>query len=104
MQLFGSLKVLMALLGSSCPLLGRSGPKMGPKMGPKSGPKSDQKVVQKMTPKITKKVQILGPKMGPQICNFGKGAAQAEPAGALLKALVFKMAPRWLKMAPRSPR
>ena len=30
MQLFGSLKLLMALLGSSCPLFGRSGPKMGP--------------------------------------------------------------------------
>ena len=31
MQLFGSLKLLMALLGSSCPLFGRSGPKMNPK-------------------------------------------------------------------------
>ena len=48
MQLFGSLKVLMALLGSSCPLLGRSGPKMGPKMGFKSVPKSDQKMIQNM--------------------------------------------------------
>ena len=47
MQLFGSLKLLMALLGSSCSLFGRSGPKMGPKMVPKSGPKSDQKVGQK---------------------------------------------------------
>ena len=47
MQLFGSLKLLMALLGSSCPLFGRSGPKVGPKMVPKSGPKSDQKVGQK---------------------------------------------------------
>ena len=55
MQLFGSLKLLMALLGSSCPLFGRSGPKMASKMAPKSDPKSDQKVVQKMTPKMTKK-------------------------------------------------
>ena len=47
MQLFGSLKLLMALLGSSCPLFGRSGPKVGPKMVPKSGPKSDQKVGKK---------------------------------------------------------
>ena len=67
MQLFGSLKLLMALLGSSCPLLGRFGPKMVPKTGPKSSPKSDQKVVQKMTPKITKKMQILGSKMIPKI-------------------------------------
>ena len=56
MQLFGSLKLLMALLGSSCPLLGRSNPKMGPKMDPKSGPKSDQKVVQKITPKNDQKM------------------------------------------------
>ena len=39
MQLFGSLKLLMALLGSSCPLFGRSGPKMGPKMVPKNAQK-----------------------------------------------------------------
>ena len=48
MQLFGSLKLLMSLLGSSCPLLGRSGPKMDPKMGTKSFPKSDQKMIQNM--------------------------------------------------------
>ena len=37
---FDSLKLLMVLLGSSWPLLGRSGPRMGPKMGSKSSPKS----------------------------------------------------------------
>ena len=62
--------------------------------------KKVQKLVQKMTPKKVNFKQILGPKMG----NFGEAAAQAEPAGALLKALVFKMAPRWLKMASSSPR
>ena len=40
---------------------------------------------------------ILGPKMGPKIAIFGEGAAQANPAGALLKALVFKMAQDGLK-------
>ena len=40
MQFFGSLKLLMVLLGSSWPLLGRSGPRMGPEMGSKSSPKS----------------------------------------------------------------
>ena len=44
MQLFGSLRLLMALLGSSCPLFGRSGPRMDPEMVTKSGPKSDEKV------------------------------------------------------------
>ena len=44
---FWLFELLMALLGSSCPLFGRSGPKVGPKMVPKSGPKSDQKVGKK---------------------------------------------------------
>ena len=44
MQLFGSLKLLMSLLGSSCPLLGRSGPKMGPKMVPKNAQKRNQRL------------------------------------------------------------
>ena len=52
MQLFGSLKLLMALLGSSCPPFGRSGPKMGPKMVPKRDPKSDQKMVHKIIQKL----------------------------------------------------
>ena len=63
MQLFGSLELLMALLGSSCPLLGPIWSQNGSKMGPKSSPKSDQKVVQKMTPKFTKTMPILGPKI-----------------------------------------
>ena len=63
MQLFGSLELLLALLGSSCPLLGPIWSQNGSKMGPKSGPKSDQKVVQKMTPKFTKKMPILAPKI-----------------------------------------
>ena len=62
MQLFGSLKLLMALLGSSCPLFGRSGPKMGPKMVPKRGPKSDQKMVHKIIPN--------GPKNGKVFARF----------------------------------
>ena len=44
MQLFGSLKLLMALLGSSCPLFGRSGPKMGPNKVPKNAHQRNQKL------------------------------------------------------------
>ena len=47
---------------------------------------------------------ILGPKMDPKMGHLGEGAPRAQPAGALVKALVSKMAPRWLKMAPSSPR
>ena len=47
---------------------------------------------------------ILGPKMGPKMVQDGEGGAQAEPAGALLNALVSKMAPRWLKMAQDGPK
>ena len=36
---FWLFELLMALLGSSCPLFGRSGPKMGPKMVPKNAQK-----------------------------------------------------------------
>ena len=95
MQLFGTLKLLMALLGSSWPLLGPIWPQNGPQNGPQSG---------QMTPKKVNFKPILGPKMDPKMVQDGEGGAQAEPAGALLKALVFKMVPRWVKMAPRSPR
>ena len=44
---FGSLKLLMVLLGSSWPLLGRSGLRMGSKMGSKSSPKRDQQNVER---------------------------------------------------------
>ena len=36
---FWLFEILMALLGSSCPLFGRSGPKMGPKMVSKNAQK-----------------------------------------------------------------
>ena len=103
MQLFGSLKVLMALLGSSCPLLGRSGPKMGPKMGPKSGPKSDQKVVQKMTPKMTKKSANFGPQNGPQNGPRRRSLLTGQKYRSSQKALFPKMAPRWPQDGPRWP-
>ena len=53
MQFFGSLKLLMALLGLSWSLLGGSGPKRGFQNDFKSLVKSDQKVVQKMIKKRT---------------------------------------------------
>ena len=104
MQVFGSLKLSMALLGSSWPLLGPIWSQNGPQNGPQNCPKMVQKVVQKTTPKKVNFKPILDPKMGPKMSNFGGAAAQAEPAGAHLKALVSKMAPRWLKMASSSPR
>ena len=57
-----------------------------------------------MTPKNVKFKPILGPKMDPKMGYLGGAPARSQEAGAILKALVFKMAPRWLKMAPRSPR
>ena len=42
MQVFGTLKLLMVLLGPSRPLLGRCGPKMHPKMGAKTAPNRPQ--------------------------------------------------------------
>ena len=68
----------MVLLGPPWLLSGRFGPKVAPKMGPQMAPNRS--------------------KMG----HLGAQEAQAQPAGALLEALVSKMAPRWLKMAPGS--
>ena len=67
MQDFGSLRLLVALLGPSSPLLGPIWSQNGPQNGPKSGPKSAQKLVQKMDPKITPKMPVLGPKMAPKL-------------------------------------
>ncbi len=67
MQVFGSLKLSMALLGSSWPLLGPIWSQNGPQNGPQNCPKVVQKVVQKTTPKKVNFKPILGPKMGPKI-------------------------------------
>ena len=100
MQVFGSLKLSMALLGSSWPLLGPIWSQNGPQNGPKVFPE----MVQKTIPKKVIFKPILGPKMNSKMGHLGGGAARAEPAGALLKALVSKMAPRWLKMAQDCPK
>jgi hypothetical protein len=36
--------------------------------------------------------------------GLGDHRAQSQEAGAILKALVSKMAPRWLKTSPNGPR
>ena len=67
MQDFGSLKLLVALLGPSSPLLGPIWSQNGPQNGPKSGPKSAQKFVQKMDRKITPQMPVVGPKVAPKL-------------------------------------
>ena len=104
MQVFGYLKLSMALLGSSWPLLGPIWSQNGPQNGPQNCQKVVQKMVQKTTPKKVNFKPILGPKMGPKMGHFGGAAARAQEAGAILNALVFKMAPRWPMMASSSPR
>ena len=101
---FGSLKLSMALLGSSWPLLGPIWSQNGPQNGPQNVPKVVKKMVQNTTPKKVNFKPILGPKMDPKMGHFGEGPPRANPAGALLKALVSKMAPRCFKMASSSPR
>ena len=84
MQDFGSLKLLVALLGSSCSRLGPIW--YGPQNGPKSGPKSAQKFIKKMDPKITPKMPVLGPKMAPKlgskISTLSGGSLLGHPSGA----------------------
>ena len=50
MQVFGYLKLLMALLGSSWPLLGPIWSQNGPQNGPRNCQKVVQKIVQNTTP------------------------------------------------------
>ena len=104
MQLFGPLNLLMALLGSSWPLLGPIWSQNGPQNVPKNGPKSDQKMIQKMTPKITKNKRILVPKMVSKMIQDGDTEAQANPAGAILEALGPNVSPRWRRIAQDSPK
>ena len=55
-------------------------------------------------PKTKKNQQFVGPKMDHKKKHKSLQDQQANPAGAILKALVSKMAQRWLRMAPSSPR
>ena len=110
MQLFGSLKLLMALLGSSCPLFGRSGPKVGPKMVPKSGPKSDQKVGQKWHQKWSESPQKAWSKKGSKIKKIALTANFFQRFG-LLKMLTWrclkdslKTVPTWFQNGSRLPK
>ena len=71
MQDVGSLKLLVALLGPSSPLLGSIWSQNGPQNNPKSYPKSVNELVQTMTENITQKDTNSGPqntfKMGSKI-------------------------------------
>ena len=104
MQDFGSLRLLVALLGPSSPLLGPIWSQNGPQNGPKSGPKSAQKLVKKMDPKITPKMPVLGPKMAPKWGRKFRGTLIQATSGTLLAQDGPKMALRWLKMPKMRPR
>ena len=73
MQVFGTLKLLVVLLGPSWLFWGRPGAKKAPKISP-------------------------------QMVLNGQQEAHAQPDGALLEALVSKMAPRWLQDGSKWPR
>ena len=57
-----------------------------------------------MTPKNAKFKPILGPKMDPKMGYLGGQEAQAQEAGAILKALVSKIPPSRVKTSPNSSR
>jgi hypothetical protein len=57
-----------------------------------------------MTPKNAKFKPILDPKMSPKMGYLGEQEAQAQEAGAILKALVSKMPPSRVKTSPNSSR
>ena len=75
MQVFGILKLLMVLLGSSRLLLGQLGPKMHPKMGPETAVNRPQNHLKesRCELKTIKNVKL-----------------------SLILGVWFKMVPRWL--------
>ena len=83
MLVFGTLGLLMVLLGPFWLLLGRFGPKMAPKMDPQMAPNRPQNHLKEGRRKLK---TIKNVKLS---LNLGLG---------------FKMVPRWLKMAPSSTR
>ena len=85
MQLFGSLKLLMALLGPSWPLLGPIWSQNGSQNGSKSGPESVQKLVQKSPPKICKNGLILGPQNGLQNGSRWRASGTGKSGRRFLK-------------------
>ena len=72
MQVFGTLKLLMALWKPSCPLLGCSSPKIGLLNGP-GGPKVVKNLVLKQTQK-NKNRNVFGPVLGPKMDMMPLGA------------------------------
>ena len=103
MQLVCSLKLLMALLGSSClpfrPIWPQNwlqnGPKNGPKMVPKRSPKKDPKNDEKCAQNGPQNGPKNGPKMGPKRSwgFLGSKTAPRQP----------KKAPRELQESLRQP-
>ena len=107
MQLFGSLNLLMALLGSSWPLLGPIWPQNGPRNRRKSGPNSDEKIVQQKWPnKWQNKWQLGAPKWTPKLSKTlrpGHGDFWTGVSKKLLVPRCFQDAPRWVQIAQDSP-
>ena len=101
MQDFGSLKLLVALLGTSSLLLGPIWSQNGPQNGSQNCQTVVQTIVKTTTPKHVIFKQILAPKMCPKIRHFGGATAQADPAGDLLKGFLFFS--RWLQDGSRWP-
>ena len=95
MQLFGSLKLLMALLGSSCPLFGRSGPKMGPKIFPKNA--------QKAYPNLTIFFLFLFYRIFLDDDGDDDDASFGTQSGPALLHKIPKRFTRETKMSPRGP-
>ena len=86
MQLFGSLKLSMALLDPSWLLLGPIWSQNGPENGPKKYPKVVQKIVQKTAPKKLNSKTILGSNLGPFWGQMAPKTQQCKFAGTIRPA------------------
>ena len=83
MQLFGSLKLSMALLDLSWLLLGPIWSQNGPENGPKKYPKVFQKMVQKTAPKKLNSKTILGSNLKQFWSQIAPKTQQCKLAGTI---------------------
>ena len=105
MQVFGTLKLLMAFLGLSWPLLARSGPKIDPRNCPmvQKLPKVGQKIDLETSNKTVNLEQFSGPIFGPLMVPNSEQTPTVSNV-PVLTGPVFRVEPRWPKTTLRWPK
>ena len=102
MQLFGSLKLSMALLDPSWLLLGPIWSQNGPENRQKNYPKVVQKIVQKTAPKMLNSKKILGSNLKPFWSQIASKTQQSKYARHTQSASDFIKRLKNVKLSSKS--